>query len=141
MLIVNGKIDRLTGRVDALEPTMQTVLTPIAGQSAAAPPQTPPATDQGQARAGQPQEAPLSATWYWGAVVPLPALLMEPQPAPAPLPEVVLPPHPQDRAHPREAAEHDQAKARSRSPARVPVSIDLMGASRGAALESAPDAR
>ena len=38
--------------------------------------------------------------------VPLPALLVEPQPAPAPLPEVVLPPHPQHRAHPREAVEH-----------------------------------
>ena len=38
-------------------------------------------------------------------VVPLPALLVEPQPAPAPLSEVVLPPHPQDRAHPREAVE------------------------------------
>ena len=37
-------------------------------------------------------------------VVPLPALLVEPQPASAPLPEVVLPPHPQDRAHPREVA-------------------------------------
>ena len=32
---------------------------------------------------------------------------MEPEPPSAPLPEVVLPPHPQDRAHPREAVEHD----------------------------------
>ena len=32
VLIVNGKIDRLTGRVDALESTMQTVLTLIAGR-------------------------------------------------------------------------------------------------------------
>ena len=39
-------------------------------------------------------------------VVPLPALLVEPQPPPAPLLEVVLPPHPQDCAHPREAVEH-----------------------------------
>ena len=31
-------------------------------------------------------------------VVPLPALLVEPQPVPAPLPEVVLPPHPQHLA-------------------------------------------
>ena len=37
VLIVNGKIDRLTGRVDALESTMQTVLTLIAGRPAAAP--------------------------------------------------------------------------------------------------------
>ena len=41
-----------------------------------------------------------------GDVVPLSALLVEPEPAPAPLPEVVLPPHPQHRAHPREAVEH-----------------------------------
>ena len=40
-------------------------------------------------------------------VVLLPALLVEPQPPPAPLPEVVLPPHPEDRAHPRDAVEHD----------------------------------
>ena len=33
VLIVNGKIDRLTGRVDALESTMQTVLTLIAGRA------------------------------------------------------------------------------------------------------------
>ena len=39
VLIVNGKIDRLTGRVDALESTMQTVLTLIAGRPAAAPSQ------------------------------------------------------------------------------------------------------
>ncbi len=32
VLVVNGKIDRLTGRVDALESTMQTVLTLIAGR-------------------------------------------------------------------------------------------------------------
>ena len=38
--------------------------------------------------------------------MPLPALLVEPEPPPAPLLEVVLPPHPQDRAHPREAVEH-----------------------------------
>ena len=41
-------------------------------------------------------------------VVPLSALLVEPEPAPDPLPEVVLPPHPEDRAHPREAVEHDR---------------------------------
>lgn len=35
VLIVNGKIDRLTGRVDALESTMQTVLTLIAGRAGA----------------------------------------------------------------------------------------------------------
>ena len=35
VLIVNGKINRLTGRVDALESTMQTVLTLIAGQAGA----------------------------------------------------------------------------------------------------------
>ena len=34
VLVVNGKIDRLTGRVDALESTMQTVLTLIAGRPA-----------------------------------------------------------------------------------------------------------
>ena len=38
VLIVNGKIDRLTGRVDAIESTMQTVLTLIAGRPAAAVP-------------------------------------------------------------------------------------------------------
>lgn len=43
VLIVNGKIDRLTGRVDALESTMQTVLTLIAGRPAAAP--SPPSSD------------------------------------------------------------------------------------------------
>ena len=43
VLIVNGKIDRLTGRVDALESTMQTVLTLIAGRPAAAAP--PPSND------------------------------------------------------------------------------------------------
>ena len=40
-------------------------------------------------------------------VVPLPALLVEREPPPAPLQEVVLLRHPQDRAHPREAVEHD----------------------------------
>ena len=39
MLIVNGKIDRLTGRVDAIESTMQTVLTLIAGRPGPAPAQ------------------------------------------------------------------------------------------------------
>ena len=39
VLVVNGKIDRLTGRVDALESTMQTVLTLIAGRSLPAPAQ------------------------------------------------------------------------------------------------------
>lgn len=39
VLIVNGKIDRLTGRVDALESTMQTVLTLIAGRPGPAPAQ------------------------------------------------------------------------------------------------------
>ena len=43
VLVVNGKIDRLTGRVDALESTMQTVLTLIAGRPAGAP--TPPSSD------------------------------------------------------------------------------------------------
>ena len=36
-------------------------------------------------------------------VVTLAALLVEPEPPPALLPEVVLPPHADDRAHPREA--------------------------------------
>lgn len=39
VLVVNGKIDRLTGRVDALESTMQTVLTLIAGRPGPAPAQ------------------------------------------------------------------------------------------------------
>lgn len=39
VLIVNGKIDRLTGRVDAIESTMQTVLTLIAGWPGVAPAQ------------------------------------------------------------------------------------------------------
>ena len=43
VLIVNGKLDRLTGRVAALESTMQTVLTLIAGRPAAAP--SPPSSD------------------------------------------------------------------------------------------------
>ncbi len=43
VLIFNGKIDRLAGRVDALESTMQAVLTLIAGRPAAAP--SPPSSD------------------------------------------------------------------------------------------------
>ena len=39
-------------------------------------------------------------------VVPRAALLVEPEPPLALLPEVVLPPHADDRAHPREAVEH-----------------------------------
>lgn len=38
VLMVNGKIDRLTGHLDAPESAMQTVLTLIAGGSAAAVP-------------------------------------------------------------------------------------------------------
>ena len=34
VLVIDGKIDRLTGRVDALESTMQTVLTLIARRPA-----------------------------------------------------------------------------------------------------------
>ena len=49
VLIVNGKIDRLTGRVDALESTMQTVLTLIAGR-----PGTFPAQPSGGSAAGRP---------------------------------------------------------------------------------------
>ena len=41
-------------------------------------------------------------------VVPLPTLLVEPQPPRLLCPEVVLPPHPQHRAHPRQAVEHDR---------------------------------
>ena len=40
VLIVNGKIDRLTGRVDALESTLQTVLTLIAGRPGPTPAQS-----------------------------------------------------------------------------------------------------
>ena len=40
-------------------------------------------------------------------VMPLPVLSWSRSHPPALLPEVVLPPHPQDRAHPREAVEHD----------------------------------
>ena len=57
-------------------------------------------------------------------VVTLAALLVEPEPPPALLPEVVLPPHADDRAHPREAVESiTETSARSRRPASVPVSI------------------
>ena len=49
VLIVNGKIDRLTGRVDALESTMQTVLTLIAGR-----PGTFPAQPSGGGAAARP---------------------------------------------------------------------------------------
>ena len=44
-------------------------------------------------------------------VVPLPALLVGASTTPAPLPEVVLPPHPQNRAHPREAVEHHRQES------------------------------
>ena len=49
VLIVNGKIDRLTGRVDALESTMQTFLTLIAGR-----PGTFPAQPSGGSAAARP---------------------------------------------------------------------------------------
>ena len=49
VLIVNGKIDRLTGRVDALESMMQTVLTLIAGR-----PGTFPAQPSGGSAAARP---------------------------------------------------------------------------------------
>ena len=49
VLIVNGKIDRLTGRVDALESTMQTVPTLIAGR-----PGTFPAQPSGGSAAAHP---------------------------------------------------------------------------------------
>ena len=53
-------------------------------------------------------------------IVPLAALLVQPEPPPALLPEVVLPPHRDDRAHPREAVEHHRderpvAQARERT--------------------------
>ena len=51
-------------------------------------------------------------------VVPLPALLVQPQPAPGGLPEVVLPAHPEDRAHPREVTLHAGPKWSGRWPAR-----------------------
>ncbi len=35
LLVVNGKVDRLTGRVDLLEATMQTVLTALVGRAGA----------------------------------------------------------------------------------------------------------
>ena len=41
-------------------------------------------------------------------VVPRAALLVEPEPPLALLPEVVLPPHPDHRAHPRDTVEHDR---------------------------------
>ena len=55
-------------------------------------------------------------------VVTLAALLVEPEPPPALLPEVVLPPHADDRAHPREAVEHhrdERPVAQTRERARV----------------------
>ena len=33
LLVVNGKVDRLTGRVDRLESTMQTVVTGMVGRA------------------------------------------------------------------------------------------------------------
>ena len=71
-------------------------------------------------------------------VVPLAALLVEPQPPPAPPPEVVPLPHPQHRAHPREAVEHD----REERP--VPLSPPLAGATpnpRVSAVQSRPKPR
>ena len=35
LLVVNGKVDRLTGRVDLLEATMQTALTALVGRAGA----------------------------------------------------------------------------------------------------------
>ena len=35
LLVVNGKVDRLTGRVDLLEATMQTVLTALVARAGA----------------------------------------------------------------------------------------------------------
>ena len=35
LLVVNGKVDRLTGRFDGLEATMQTVLTALVGRAGA----------------------------------------------------------------------------------------------------------
>ena len=66
--------------------------------------------------------------------MPLPALLVEPQPPPAPLLEVVLPPHPQDRAHPREAVEHHREERPVSEPgqrARVDVLEELPRFCRG----------
>ena len=67
-------------------------------------------------------------------VMSLPALLVEPQPPPAPLLEVVLPPHPQDRAHPREAVEHHREERPVSEPgqrARVDVREELPRFGRG----------
>ena len=61
-------------------------------------------------------------------VMPLPALLVEPEPPLAPLLEVVLPPHPQNRAHPREAVEHHREERPVSEPgqrARVDVLEEL----------------
>ena len=63
----------------------------------------------------------------------LPALLVEPEPPPAPLLEVVLPPHPQDRAHPREAVEHHRQERLVPEPgqrARVDAVEELPGLGR-----------
>ena len=54
-------------------------------------------------------------------IVPLPALLVEPQPPPAPLLEVVLPPHPQDRGTPARRSDFPPRDCRScRGPSRRP---------------------
>ena len=73
--------------------------------------------------------------------MPLPALLVEPEPPPAPLLEVVLPPHPQDRAYPREAVEHHREErpvSEAGQRARVDVLEELprlgRGQNRGRAL-------
>ena len=61
VLIVNSKIDRLTGRVDAHESTMQTVHTPIAGRPVVTLSQPRPVTGQDEAPAGQPWSPPPDA--------------------------------------------------------------------------------
>ena len=58
-------------------------------------------------------------------VVPLAALFVEPEPPPALLPEVVLPPHADDRAHPREAVEHHRDE-RPVAPARERARVDRL---------------
>ena len=57
--------------------------------------------------------------------MPLAALLVEPEPPPALLPEVVLPPHADDRAHPREAVEHHRDE-RPVAPARERARVDRL---------------
>ena len=57
--------------------------------------------------------------------MPRAALLVQPEPPPALLPEVVLPPHADDRAHPREAVEHHRDE-RPVVPARERARVDRL---------------